>query len=84
MCRSRKICGRVLFEDTQKEEIKRRIDDWYATDLGNSLTSSISTLSNIVIDESESNLDGSPSSSNSFIEQRIVEIEPTLSTLTQK
>ncbi|KAG6414072.1 hypothetical protein SASPL_126789 [Salvia splendens] len=41
-------------------------------------------LSNIVIDESDSDLDGSSSSSNSSVKQRIVENEPTLSTLKQK
>ncbi|KAG6414073.1 hypothetical protein SASPL_126790 [Salvia splendens] len=73
-----------FFDDIHVKEVKERIDEQYDTDLANSSTRSVSTLSNIVIDESESDSDGSSSSSNSSVEYQIVETEPTLSTLKQK
>ncbi|KAG6429692.1 hypothetical protein SASPL_107744 [Salvia splendens] len=62
-------CGRVLFDGIYGEKNKIKKDDWYASDSANLPTSSVSTLSNIVIDGSESDSDGSSSSTNSSAEQ---------------
>ncbi|KAG6430675.1 hypothetical protein SASPL_108747 [Salvia splendens] len=83
MCRYCEPFGKVLFEDIYEGKSKFvRIDDWYAIDLADSSTRSASSSTNsfTVIDGNESN----SSSSNSYVEQRIIKTEPKLSTLKRK